>query len=266
MDLVIMRHILISVSISSVLLFLGYNLDIKPLLTDLDVQEQIEKQSQEKIQENSRTTPPKPVTRHITRAEKNTSLMAVMKSTEQQGLLIQSAEVHSDARQHFVTIHIMALGQLTPALNFFASLNTFQFPVLLNNFSLEVVNQSDIQLNAHLDLYTMDKKKQAPATLDVSTLNKVFSQVDSTQDMEITDVIKKPTSTLSSTPLKNLRFIGLVTHGHHRWSVLRLPNDEMAEVQIGDKIGMEQSKIISMNENGIIVDKNNQRCYIALVM
>lgn len=82
------------------------------------------------------------------------------------------------------------------------------------------------------------------------------SQLSPFKPLEISDPILYPPR--EQFPLNSLKMVGHISVGSKRWALLKLPNDQIDQVTIGQKLGTEQLKIKAIEEERIVLEDGGE--------
>ncbi len=244
------HHLIITGLIIILILFFAYLFDIKKILNDLH-QLHIKKiELKRQLKENPPSSPQ--VVRPVFSMQHIATLSVLMMLIAHSGMNIQAMDISSQSND-ISKITLSLQGSFSEWMNWLLMIQANRLPLTIKEWSSQLTDHDEIIFSQHLLLLRDMLKRPITLlnTIDYHSLyckkNKLFLPAD-----------------VSTESIYSLKMVGFMQQGTKKQALLMLPDRHLIVVNVGDSIGKEKGKIISIARDAVMIRILNQKKVVIL--
>lgn len=157
---------------------------------------------------------------------------------------VQLLKVKAVAGVNALPVKVSATGDFAALPKLIAALSASSLLVAINDFSLQIDRNGKMITEMQLLVFAVYVKALA-----------VDFQTSRADDMG---------ALMNTTSLKQIKWVGFLRDENTIFGLLMLPKGETVAVRAGSIIGVEKGKVMSVGEEGVMIDSRGEKIYLGV--
>lgn len=257
----IKRHLMMALLISVIVFSVGFYSDTRMLIVSCKSENKKAQSLQEQSYALSKKITNVPLIVTHKAINKRQEFEYLVQYIEVLGLSIRSISFKNNIR---LTVD----GNAEQLLSFLSYITTLKSPIIFNSFELHFVKDSLFRLDMQVRISSAVGFQYPQNYFQASDVGITFKSGGASVDIDVSDIETPHAELIKLVPFSYLKFAGFIVNTNRAWALMRLPNNKIIHVEVGEIIGLERVRVTRVTEAGLMASAigqnyqcNNHSCF-----